>query len=320
MTIGVKMIRYKKITLALAVFLFACIALFFVFSAAQEKVFSAELNGTPVQSSYEKGSEFELDKTSMTIDGQEVSISKKRIYFPDNRVYSDAKVALDVAGKYVVEYIAEYGGETYVLTEEFDVYDELYSLSSLSDTASYGANPYAEEYSGLNVSLMQGSVFQFDPIIDFSNKTKDDTLISFVITPSRIGVNDFTHFYVKLTDIYDESNYVVICVKSSPDGGMNTLKTSFVLAGFNSDKLTLAGNYMGIKGGETHYGDMTAGYGFAANFSFSGYYFENADYSPDSKYQMRLAFDYRTKELYAETSCFDGCRFGELPDLADGRF
>lgn len=305
MTIGVKMIRYKKITLALAVFLLACIPLFFVFSAAQEKVFSAGLNGTPVQSSYEKGSDFELDKTSMTIDGQEVSISKKRIYFPDNRVYSDAKVTLDVAGKYVVEYSAEYGGETYVITEEFDVYDELYSLSSLSDTASYGANPYAEEYSGLNVSLMQGSVFQFDPIIDFSKKTKDDTLISFVITPSRIGVNDFTHFYVKLTDIYDENNYVVICVKSSPDGGMNTLKTSFVLAGFNSDKLTLAGNYMGIKGGETHYGDMTAGYGFAANFSFSGYYFENADYSPDSKYQMRLAFDYRTKELYAETSCFD---------------
>ena len=87
MTIGVKMIRYKKITLVLAVFLFACIALFFVFSAAQEKVFAAELNGTPVQSSYEKGSDFELDKTSMTIDGQEVSISKKRIYFPDNRVY-----------------------------------------------------------------------------------------------------------------------------------------------------------------------------------------------------------------------------------------
>ena len=49
-----------------------------------EKVHAVELNGTPLESSYALNSSFQLDKTTMNVNGEDVAITGKKIYFPNN--------------------------------------------------------------------------------------------------------------------------------------------------------------------------------------------------------------------------------------------
>lgn len=261
-----------------------------------KKVYAVELNGTPIESSYALNGSFRMDKSSMKINGEDVAITGKKIYFPNNTVSFEEEVSLNYAGRYTVEYTAVYEGKTYVLTESFEVYDSLYSFTSLSDVGKYGSNPYEEDKQCLNVALLQGSTFYFNPIIDFSDKTKEDEMISINITPERLGVADFGRLYIRLTDVYDENNYVTIMIRDSVQ------TTSYVLAGASSQG-KYGGTERGIKGGKIHYGTSN-GYGFASHFSFTGYYFEKPKKA--STMPTKLYFDYAEKAIYAETNCYSG--------------
>ena len=218
--------KIRKIIMPFIVLLLCVCALSF---KDEKKVFAAQLNGTPVESSYAINSSFRADKTSMNIDGTNVEITGRKIYFPNNTVSTKEEVSLVHAGRYTVEYTATYQGKTYVLTETFEVYDALYSFTSLSDIAEYGANPYDADSQGLNVSLLQGSTFYFNPIIDFSDKTKEDEMISLNITPERLGVADFGRLFIRLTDVYDENNYVTISVNNYPEAWANGV--AYITAG-----------------------------------------------------------------------------------------
>lgn len=260
---------------------------------------SLTLSETVADGTYKLGSSYRLEDKKATIGDTEVTATARKIVFPDNSAYATKEVTLSVAGQYKVEYAAVHNGKTYLSYETFCVYDSLYSVSSLSDSASYGANVYAPEYSGLNVTLMQGSTFTFNPIIDFTDKTANDLLISFNIQPKKLDVFDFKKIYIVLTDIHDESNYVSIRVKQSGDPGADGTGYIAAMASCHSEH---AGTHDGIKGNQIF---MNPFHGFASCFSFNGQgYKQNTPYSPEGLYQTRLYFDYENREIYAKRSVF----------------
>ena len=257
-----------------------------------EKVHAVELNGTPLESSYALNSSFQLDKTTMNVNGEDVAITGKKIYFPNNTVSFKDEVSLDYAGKYTVEYTADYQGQTYVLTESFEVYDSLYSVDSLSSSAVYGENPYWEGQNGVIVSLTGNSTFYFNPIIDLSEKTKNDELIRLNIIPGSLGIADFKDLYVRLTDVYDANTYIDFCIKKS-DYLPNHMSTSYVAAAPNGK--AQRGDGDGKKGGAIH----GRPYGLWRSFSFTGHFYENPQ--SESAMPLSLAFDYDDGEVYAFT-------------------
>lgn len=260
---------------------------------------SLTLSETSSDTTYKLGSSYRLGDKQATIDGNTVTATARKIVFPDNSAYSIKEVTLNVLGQYKVEYSAVYNGKTYLSYETFCVYDSLYSVSSLSDSASYGVNKYATDYSGLNVTLMQGSKFTFNPIIDLSDKTADDLLISFNIQPEQLGAYDFKKIYIVLTDIHDESNYVSIRVKQSGDPGANRTGYIAAKASCHSEH---AGTHDGIKGNQIL---MNPFHGFASCCSFNGEsYTQGTAYTPDSPFQTKLYFDYENREIHANTSVY----------------
>lgn len=66
------------------------------------------------------------------------------------------------------------------------------------------------------------SILTYNKIIDVSKNTKDIPLIEFMITPQVTSENDnkvfeFRTFRIRLTDLYDEKNYVTITANRRPD-------------------------------------------------------------------------------------------------------
>lgn len=74
----------------------------------------------------------------------------------------------------------------------------------------YGEHPYAPGVKGVVASLQSGDSLLYNKVVDLSDNTYDDTLISLFITPAVIGNYDFSSLNIKITDAFDKNNYVVI--------------------------------------------------------------------------------------------------------------
>ena len=170
-----------------------------------------------VQSEYSIGQKLSIPQATLTLNGEEKHAQSVVVY-PDGSKYGSLEIVLSQAGKYVIEYTAYFGNTKYTESVDFIVSQPLYEIkNSVLGSANYYDDYALTEYDnsiselkGVLATMPSGTEFVYHDIIDFSNKTQNDSFLDFAILPSLIGERDFAELFIKLTDIHDEDNYVII--------------------------------------------------------------------------------------------------------------
>ena len=162
---------------------------------------------------YEVGDSVDFSAIKLS-DGSKEYETIFTVYYPDGKITKENAIVLSLYGKYKVVAKATVNGKLIEKTNEFVVKNPAYSVSGQKSYVSFGNNALvSDEIEGINLSLKNGDTFNFGKIIDLNEFTKDDKLIKFYFTPENVGSAEVTNLYVKLTDIYDENNYVLTTYK-----------------------------------------------------------------------------------------------------------
>ena len=215
------------------------------------------------ESEYAVGTEIDVPDAYFTVGGSQVKATKV-VYSPDGTSYSVNKFTPTVMGKYAVEYfLMTEGGEYLSETANFYVYNNLYEVVGKANRASYGAHPLTPNTSGIMVAINATGEFKFNQVIDLEKLNGTSPFISMYMTPETVQEMDAQEFTIKLTDIYDDSNYVRIKVTSTQDGRKYGHNVAYIQAGAAFQPTTgyeKAWNRL-------HQNNI---YGFGQNFSFFG--------------------------------------------------
>ena len=206
---GIK--RFKK---GIIVFLAVCFvagACAGIATARSGVMAESALTEVQVATTYELNSSFSIPEAKITYNGKSYNTMATLVY-PNGEVRSNDECILDMSGVYTVRYraIADDGK---ILEEEksFTVYQELFSVSGKDSSAYYGKHSvYAQDKEGIVVSLASGDTFTYNVPVDISNCQRAQDLVSFFPTPKQVGIADVGFIYVRLTDLYDENNFVEV--------------------------------------------------------------------------------------------------------------
>ena len=151
---------------------------------------------------------YELHIPDYEVNG--VDASEYSLLYPSGLLKDGREHTLDEAGKYTVKYVVNGAVET----ESFIVQKPIVNFAIEDSKAYYGVHEYAPNTKGLVVKVANGDKLQFNQIVDVSKMTKADSLFKFFVTPNSIGQEDVSTIVVRMTDIYDESNYVDVEIRN----------------------------------------------------------------------------------------------------------
>lgn len=157
---------------------------------------------------YAVGKTVELDLPAFTHNETQKTATATLVY-PSGAAYSGMRHTLNEAGRYELRLSAAFDGKTVENVYRFAAYDAAYTVGR-RDSASYGATEYLKGREGLNVTLDRGSAFALNTTVDLVGMTKEDRLLSLYITPETAGTYEAYGVEVRITDVYDENNYIVV--------------------------------------------------------------------------------------------------------------
>lgn len=249
----------------------------------------------PLRQEYDLGDEIYIP--DYVIDG--VSATEYSLLYPDGLLKDGRSHVLDEAGKYTVKYAATVSGSVVTAENTFTVKQSMVGFQTKSSRAYYGVHEYAPNTRGLVVEIANGDSLRFNQIVDVSKMTEDDTLFKFFVTPNTIGQEDVSTIVVRMTDIYDESNYVDIQMRnlSAVYGDWADRQTYYaVKAGENP---AVAGPSVNMWDGWPTYQSTTGvdPYGLTIG----------------SNVPWQVTFDYENRDIWCPVYCLnDG--HGGLPD------
>ncbi len=320
----------------LCLFLVCCLCLYITNrSTTRADEISIVYKGDKIESIYNLGDSVVIPDAELEFDGVKYPITGQNLSFPNGKVYSDSEYVLSVPGKYILTCYAAVSGKTVYATQEFIVENNSYSVSSSNSSAYYGNTGEDKgNMDGIIVSLAAGDVFTYEKPLDIRDKKKMDTLINLFALPEFQGLNDVTTLYVRLTDVYDEMNYVDIATFANR-GDPNEMSGQAIYTSAGAHNQTLTGmHYWGAeKANQDSYtlydGDWYAirkdlnvrsanGYpSFAFSFTARNGYGKGIKSSLTSGY--KLSIDYSTKKLYGSEQS-NPLSNGMISDLDDSLF
>ncbi len=182
------------------------------------------LNQTPLKSEYALGETVEIPAGELTVLGETKSV-QPTVYTPSGIATKASSILLNETGKYVLEYGVNKDGNYYSTKNSFVVYDYVASNSATSAPLIYkkttvtniGGNPdKSQQIEGLSFAIKPAEKVVYNKIVNISESTSSDVLISLEATPDVFGKVDARDFFIRLTDIYDEDNYVTIRLRREP--------------------------------------------------------------------------------------------------------
>lgn len=159
-----------------------------------------------LQAKYAYGHELYIP--DYAVDGEEAT--DYSLLYPSGVLKDGREHTLDEAGKYTVKY--EVNGV--VETETFVVEKSIVNFAVEGSDWYYGTHEYAPNTPGFVVKVANGDQLKFNQIVDVSKMTKADSLFKFFVTPNSIGQEDVSTIVVRMTDIYDPTNYVDIQIRN----------------------------------------------------------------------------------------------------------
>ena len=269
-----------------------------------------------INEEYLLGTQFSVPEATITVGGVTCP-AQSVIVFPDGGQYKTSSVTLSQVGNYRIDYSCYVDNKKYTESVDFYVYNTLYQTNnSVLASATYYDEYVVDEFdgttstlSGILVELPSGSNFQFNQVIDLSDKTKVDELLNFLILPEKIGEADFETLYFEFTDIYDSKNVVRVSYqkrRSGVDEAGNTIYLGLqgAYAKGGSSLQPMVGYEQHANGDIYHANNI---YGTPFKMSFCGVPSIKGTYSPECNGYLRdgftsLSMDYQEREIYGTSA------------------
>lgn len=239
---------------------------------------------------YQHGDKFAMPDGKVSYQEQEKEPDSKYVVFPSGKASKSDTVVLSETGKYELVFQASFDGVTVSARKSFVVPKSLLQVNNESSRAGI-------EDGKIAVSLAPDDVFTYNAVIDLSAVSRDVPLLDMEFTPNTIGQADATRVKIRLTDIYDEENYVTISLNHFTDtwasghiymtAGAAHQPQVGVENPSNPDKMKV-------------YTNDVYGYGSAVSVSLSG-----MPSSPANAH-LTMYYDYEQKAFYADRESYSG--------------
>ena len=253
-----------------------------------------------------------------------------RILSPDGIIYGGNKLSMTVAGVYTVTYSIE--GKTvktvkclckYRATDFFEVNDfaEIIGIGDLEHIKKYedkfpaGKKPLVR---GVKATVSKGAQIDFTKVIDFTERTLDDSLIEFAVEPREEGIADLGQIILTFTDVSNTNKFIKITVSDGGLDGVSWGGTSYIRAGANGQ---IEGGIDYGENGEMQFNTATI-YGSPIPTSLRAEYFKpDGDGTPEfiangqHDLTVKLFYDSKQNALYSANGC--GQYYGQPYLIAD---
>ncbi len=211
--------KTNLIIIFLLVALMSIVASLVLLCEKNKKVVIAEANlSLEIQSIYSLDETIALpEKTEVVVDGVKYTTIEGTLIAPDGMFYeaNGAELSLNKVGRYFVRYYYIMDGKTLYVEKSFNVSVNNASVSSNSSSVQFSDLQYkftedGEVLQGLNVKVTDTDTFTYNKPI----KLNENGLTNFV-TVSHIALESTSraYLYFRLTDCYDENNYIEFRVR-----------------------------------------------------------------------------------------------------------
>ncbi len=260
--------------------------------SAQAQICDVEL-AQELKTKYVVGESLQVPSAIISYKGSEYSAEKWKICFPSGRTITKSNLVLSEPGEYTLTYFKKLNGNLLQGEKKINVANSVYSVGE-SSTISYGANEKVANVEGLNVSLAYGDEFRYNVPLNLTGKVKADKIINFFALPKSQGSADANEVYVKLTDAYDEENYVIIKTWHADFTQSKGAGNAYQSAKSTNQKYTgiqVVSSSSLLYNGEYYNKRVETSTGYESNFSFTaaeGY----------GKRGYSLSMNYAEKEVY----------------------
>ena len=258
-----------------------------------------------LRTTYELGETLSVPVGEIEYDGKMLTADTHVIYCPDGSVKYGDRLTIDDYGLYTVRYMTTLDGKKLYADKKFSVKQGICSYENKNSGYYYGKNEAYDTKNGLNLSIKQGDEMRINKIVDLSDSTLSNPFIDVRFTPAKYGMADAYKVYMKLTDAYDEDNYVVIRMQNWSDFGAWADGSCYMDVAANGQDWTSAvtkeNNYH--KRGEN-------GKGWHLSFTSMTGRDSNGNEANNS---LKIAYDNTTKQFDTNSKNYGGC----LADLDD---
>ena len=251
---------------------------------------SAEVIDCDIPSEYALGDEFSIPDGKVSYNGRDAVPDAKYVVFPSGKAVSAETIVLSETGKYEVVFEASFDGASVAAKKSFVVKKTLLQV--------HNDNSSAEIADGkIQVSMGSEDVFTYNEVVDLSAASKEVPLLDIEFNPSTVGTADATRVKIRLTDLYNEENYITISLNHHTDAWASG--HIYVTAGAAHQSQVGVENAGSATGKNVHIDDEY-GYGAAINCAMSG-----LPKSPSDTH-LTLYFDSNEKAFYADRESYTG--------------
>lgn len=249
---------------------------------------SAQIVDCELASEYSQGEAFAMPDGKVLYKGQEKAPETKYVVFPSGKAKTGDTIVLTESGKYEVVFQASFDGLSITAKKSFVVQKSLVQVNNDSSSAQIVDGK-------IQVSLAPEDVFTYNGKLDLSAGSKEVPLLDIEFNPSVIGTADVTRVKIRLTDLYDEDNYITISLNHFIDSWASG--HIYVTAGAAHQPQAGVEN-AGIAP-NVHVND-SYGYGAAINCAMSG-----LPKNPTDTH-LTMYYDYNEKAFYADRESYSG--------------
>lgn len=309
----------KKILLLLLSCAFALCCLLGLGYGKRSVSASAEFDAIELPTKGLVGEEIVLPEVAVEIGGESFT-AKTCVVYPDGCGYEVSRFTPDEAGAYTVEFYVVKDGRKYAQTQTVRVQKDAFSVSADKSELYYGTHATYTDLNGLVVGLANGETLDYNKTIDFTQKTENDTLVSFSLAPTQLGAADAENLYVTFADAYNPSNQFKVYIWKNSGGAVYT--RIFVNGDSNSYGLektkstssatrTILVDY--YKG--NNYYLWKNSWGAMLQYRFSG--IMNDKQITDGETKLIISMDYETKQVFIKVK--ESATLALIADLDDER-
>lgn len=281
-----------SLTLAFCIFLAGGIGLANIGNAS-----AATVENVYIQEEYSINKVFTFPKAQIKVGETVVDSEYAYLVFPSGKAMDKSPVVLNEEGVYELVYTATVGGNKIKAVKAFTVSKQVYKVSGEKSSVYYGSHAALPALEGVVLNLANGDKFIYDEIIDISDNTKNDALVTFSMFTASKGAADVSEMVVTFTDIYDDNNYFSIYVKNVAEYGDWALRQSYLTAGATDQ---IPGGWENAPSGSNFHVNNV--YGFPVLFTMAG---SPADIALGYDV-LTLSYDYATLAAYTTDQIYPG--------------
>ena len=301
-TMITKYSKLKRFLLVALVGLFAMTAGFGIIFANQVTVSADEYElviNSELKETYYVGEKLNVPSATFSQGTSNIDADFKIVY-PNGTIRKLKEIDLTTQGTYSLVYSANIGGQGVIEEIKFDVVQKLFEGNQATCDVKYTDYTFVEPLpkydntteTGIVATVPAGAQFIYNKVIDLTKLTKDDILFDGNVISSETFKYDFMNFHLRLTDIYNASNYVELKVMglASDKQGTYVSGTSSAQGAFQSNASNTYGVYTYVSMSNCPYNTYNLSTGQTYQDSWGHRLSED---------RIRFSFDYATQTMYA---------------------